>query len=134
MRNAARSIHHVARHILLVVLALLYTAGSLQIDSLHRLIHRHSERGNHTPEQEQNACHRVVYHNQLQGACEHPTHLSESKKCPLCQGTPVTAALITTTQSSVHIPACCALIADAESSIAQRDHFLLPPRAPPVMA
>lgn len=118
----------------MVFLALLYTAGSLQIDSLHRLIHQHGERTLHTPEQEQNACHRVVFHNQLQGACEHPTHFSESKKCPLCHGTPAQAAVLARTLEvsiSYGVRTHCAgyLMADHE-----KNRILLPARAPPVTA
>jgi len=68
------------------VLILLYLAGSLQLDSIHRLIHAHDESISHSVEIEQNACHRTVFHQATQNTCDHPTHLSELKKCPWCFG------------------------------------------------
>ena len=118
----------------MVLLALLYTAGSLQIDSLHRLIHQHGERTLHTPEQEQDPCHRVVFHHQTKGACEHPTHFSESKKCPLCHGTPAQAAIPgevfqLTRSHQVRTNSAIYLYVELEKS-----RTLLPARAPPVNA
>ena len=131
MRQAVKPVIKLFQTIVLLVLALLYTAGSLQIDSIHRLIHKHSEREKHTPEQERNACHRVVYHNQSQGACEHPTHFSESKKCPLCNGTTSQAALISAGQQVTGILAA-PLPARTILQSASREHpALLPARAPP---
>lgn len=71
---------------LMGTLIVLYLAGSLQLDSLHRLLHQHDEKSVHTEELEQNACHRTVFHQATQNACDHPTHISENKKCPWCFG------------------------------------------------
>lgn len=67
-------------------LILLYLTGSLQLDSIHRLIHKHDDRSVHTIELEQNACHRSVFHQNTENSCNHPTHFSELKKCPWCFG------------------------------------------------
>ena len=67
-------------------LIFLYLTGSLQLDSVHRLIHDHDERSAHTEELEQNACHRTVFHQATQNTCDHPTHVSEDKKCLWCFG------------------------------------------------
>ncbi|MFZ9981884.1 MAG: hypothetical protein ACO3FI_07630, partial [Cyclobacteriaceae bacterium] len=40
----------------------------------------------HTEESEKNACHRTVFHQATQNTCDHPTHISELKKCPWCNG------------------------------------------------
>lgn len=121
------------RNAFLLFLAVLYSAGSLQIDSVHRLLHQHGERALHTPEQEQNPCHRVVFHDQPQGSCEHPTHFSESKKCPLCHGAPTQAALKPVIVS-FNSPALVGVRLMVNESVGNMsDRNLLPARAPPVM-
>lgn len=125
--------NHLLRNALVLFLAVLYSAGSLQIDSIHRLMHQHGARALHTPEQEQNPCHQVVFHDQPQGTCEHPTHFSESKKCPLCQGSPTQSALIQNT-----LVFRTPVLAEIRFTISHRvlltgDQRLLPARAPPVM-
>jgi hypothetical protein len=65
-------------------MVLLYLTGSLQIDSVHKLFHKHQREVSHTPEVESNGCHVALFHNQGKGSCEHPTHFSEDKKCPWC--------------------------------------------------
>jgi len=74
------------KHLCLSVLILSYLTGSLQIDSIHRLIHGHENSVAHTEESEKNACHRTVFHQATQNTCDHPTHISELKKCPWCNG------------------------------------------------
>lgn len=71
---------------LMGLLVLLYLAGSLQLDSLHRLFHQHDQSYAHTEELEQNACHRTVFHQATENTCDHPTHISEDKNCPWCNG------------------------------------------------
>ncbi|MFZ6000988.1 MAG: hypothetical protein ACOYW3_10795 [Bacteroidota bacterium] len=63
----------------------LYAVGSLQVESFHRLLHGHDDIALHSVEQEQNDCHRAVFHNQAKGDCKHKSHVTENKKCPLCQ-------------------------------------------------
>ena len=74
------------KHLCLSVLILSYLTGSLQIDSIHRLIHGHENSVAHNEESEKNACHRTVFHQATQNTCDHPTHISELKKCPWCNG------------------------------------------------
>jgi len=72
---------------LMGLLILFYLIGSLQLDSLHQILHQHEESASHSEEAEQNACHRTIFHLATENACDHPTHLTELKKCPWCQGT-----------------------------------------------
>lgn len=81
-KRSLRTIAGAGKGFLLGLLILLYGAGSLRIESLHRFLHEH-ESGLHTQEQENNACHRTVFHGSS-SSCEHPTHLSPNWKCPLC--------------------------------------------------
>jgi hypothetical protein len=68
-----------------IALLALYAVGSLQVESFHRLIHGHDEAALHSPEQEKNDCHRLIFHNISEGSCHHKSHVTELKKCPLCQ-------------------------------------------------
>lgn len=68
----------------LLVLVLLYSAGTLKLEWLHRLIHEHEPAGLHSVEQESNPCHQAIYHAAAKQACEHPTHLTADWKCPVC--------------------------------------------------
>ena len=83
-----------------IVLVLLYGLGSLRIESLHQLVH-HEESVLHSPEQEQNACHRTIFHFNVAAQCSHETHVSSLWKCPFCDlhftahDTPETIAAIT---------------------------------------
>jgi hypothetical protein len=64
------------------LLLLIYSAGSVQLETLHTLFHEHDEL--HTSELEKDPCHRAVYHHEKEG-CEHKSHVTEQKKCSLCQ-------------------------------------------------
>lgn len=72
---------------LMGLLILFYLIGSLQLDSLHQILHQHDQSATHTEEAELNACHRAIFHLATENACDHPTHLTELKKCPWCIGT-----------------------------------------------
>jgi len=62
-------------------LLVLYALGSLQMETVHRLLHAHD--ATHTVYAEKDPCHRSLYHRDQ--ACEHKTHVTALKKCPLCQ-------------------------------------------------
>ena len=79
-----KEFNHQSGRLLICMMILLYLAGSLQIDSFHKLIHKHQREVSHTPEVESNGCHVALFHNQGKGSCAHPTHFSEDKKCPWC--------------------------------------------------
>lgn len=68
----------------LLLLVVLYSAGTLKLEWLHRLIHEHEPAGLHSAEQESNPCHQAIFHAAAQQACEHPTHLTADWKCPVC--------------------------------------------------
>ena len=82
--NRQSNTHNPQSRFFICMMVLLYLVGSLQIDSFHRLIHKHQREVTHTPEVESNGCHVALFHNQGKGSCAHPTHFSEDKKCPWC--------------------------------------------------
>lgn len=78
------------RQVCWILLLVLYGAAALKVDSLHELFHTKELRELHSLEQENNPCHKSVYHHESQKGCEHKAHITENTKCPLCEfnGTP----------------------------------------------
>ncbi|SKC81604.1 hypothetical protein SAMN05660236_3983 [Ohtaekwangia koreensis] len=70
--------------VLMLLLSILYIAGSLQFELLHSFIHRHELVITHSHDQEKDPCHRSIYHNDTQEGCEHDAHLIVSTKCQMC--------------------------------------------------
>jgi hypothetical protein len=70
--------------VLMLLLSILYIAGSLQFELLHSFIHRHELVITHSQDQEKDPCHRSVYHNETEEGCEHDAHLIVSTKCQMC--------------------------------------------------
>ena len=67
-----------------LLLLVLYIAGSVEIDSLHHLVHADDHISLHSPEHEKDTCHQSIYHAGLNQGCNHPSHLSEKKECSVC--------------------------------------------------
>ena len=64
-------------------LLVLYALGSLPMEAVHRMFHAHAPTVVHTVKAEKDPCHRSLYHRDK--GCDHKTHVSSLKKCPLCQ-------------------------------------------------
>src|SRR5688572_17696060 len=71
-----------------LLLLLLYLAGNVQVESFHKVFHSF-EQALHSPDQEKDPCHRAIYHDSKQEACDHKTHVTAIKKCPLCHIVPL---------------------------------------------
>jgi hypothetical protein len=69
------------------VLLFLYVLGNVQVESFHQAFHS-LEKALHSTEQEKDPCHRAIYHEVTNEGCDHKTHLSAPKKCPLCHVVP----------------------------------------------
>ena len=67
-----------------VLCLILYLAGTFQVDSLHHFAHPDDHISLHSPEHETDTCHQSIYHAGLNQGCNHPSHLSEEKKCAVC--------------------------------------------------
>ncbi|MBT1690478.1 hypothetical protein [Dawidia soli] len=61
----------------------LYLAGAGSREVLHAWIHTHEAVVDHSAAQEQDPCHRMLFHGEAT-ACEHDAHLVDSDDCPLC--------------------------------------------------
>ena len=64
-------------------LILLYLAGNVETGNFHRLLHQH-QADLHSVENENDPCHRKIYHQEVVQDCGHSTHFSEYNKCKLC--------------------------------------------------
>ena len=66
-----------------LLLLLLYLTGNVQLESFHKVFHSF-EQALHSSDEEKDPCHRVIYHDSKQEDCDHKTHVTAVKKCPLC--------------------------------------------------
>ena len=67
---------------------LAYLINAVSIESFHHAVHDHDHAVSHTLEDETDACHRAIYHGDLELGCEHKTHIHETHvDCDLCNVT-----------------------------------------------
>jgi hypothetical protein len=67
-----------------ILLLIFYFFGS-HLQQIHTSLHsEHHQRVLHSPQQENDPCHRNLFHHE-KNACEHKTHISNSEKCSLCE-------------------------------------------------
>ncbi len=80
------------------VLLFLYVLGNVQVESFHQAFHS-LEKALHSTEQEKDPCHRAIYHEATKEGCDHKTHVTAVKKCPLCHVVPFNEQLLTVSNS-----------------------------------
>ena len=67
-----------------VALATLYISSFIFTDLVHPLVH-HQEYAGHSRAEEQDPCHREIYHGEKESTGTHHQHLTQSQdKCRLC--------------------------------------------------
>ena len=71
-----------------LLLLLLYLTGNVQVESFHKVFHSF-EQALHSSDEEKDPCHRAIYHDSKQEGCDHKTHVTAVKKCPLCHIVPL---------------------------------------------
>ena len=71
-----------------LLLVFLYCAGNVQVESFHKIFHSF-EQALHSFDQEKDPCHRAIYHDSKKEGCDHKTHVTAVKKCPLCHLVPL---------------------------------------------
>ena len=71
-----------------LLLLLLYLTGNVQVESFHKVVHSF-EQALHSSDQEKDPCHRAIYHDAKQKGCDHKSHVTAVKKCPLCHIVPL---------------------------------------------
>ena len=72
------------RAFLAVFLLIGYTIGNIEIDGFHELFHAQNNIVDHSIQQENDSCHRTIYHQARKNGCEHKAHLTKTEKCSLC--------------------------------------------------
>lgn len=92
-RKSSRVILKCLRTISISLLLLLYIAGNVQIESIHQVFHS-LETALHSTDQEKDPCHRAIYHEATDDGCDHSTHFTGVKNCPLCHVVPVNESLL----------------------------------------
>jgi hypothetical protein len=70
--------------VLTLLLLLLYLAGSSNLEFIHSYFHDHDIAVAHSDDQENDPCHRLIYHHDIAQGCHHDSHLSASDKCQMC--------------------------------------------------
>lgn len=115
------------------VILSLYIAGTSGVSRLHQFFHEH-ETVSHSAEQEEDPCHRALYHQDADHGCQHNTHVTASEKCDVCDLIlhveyiyPATTIYPATKISRSDF---FYFIADFYSA----EHFGFPARAPPFVA
>jgi hypothetical protein len=74
----------------------LYVGGNTQVGFIHELLHT-EEATNHSDIQEQNPCHRSIYHGEASG-CKHQYHLVKVNTCSFCHMlTPIDEVMFSST-------------------------------------
>jgi len=112
------------------LLCFLYFAGNVQFEELHFWAHSHNF-ASHSSEEEEDACHRTIFHNDVEDGCGHSSHLIEVIKCSLCDVIFQRETVITAFETSVFISHYAdhrTFILDTEAIVSP---WSLPPRAPP---
>ena len=82
IRITARTRNRVARWLAAVTLLLLYGVGSTQTGYLHQLFHPDELAAIHSRVQEQDPCHRALFHG-IGVGCRHEFHLVKVSSCGL---------------------------------------------------
>lgn len=115
------------------VMLSLYIAGTSGVSRLHQFFHEH-EVVSHSAEQEEDPCHRALYHHDADHGCQHHAHVTASEKCDVCDLIlhveciyPATAIYSASKVSGIEF---CYVIDDFHTA----EHFGFPARAPPFVA
>ena len=110
----------------------LYLAGTVQVESLHHLVHPDDFVTLHSPEQERDTCHQSIYHAGLNHGCEHKSHLSEFKKCSICDYAAHSPHLFTLSNIDLSAPNEGVFVDHYNHSDVDKVSFHQSSRAPPI--
>jgi hypothetical protein len=102
--KANRQLKALARSVSAAALLLLYVMGSTQTGYLHQLFHPEEVAATHSLKQEEDPCHRALYHGRDTG-CRHEVHLIKVHSCGLSHTLAHTDLLLFESPSSTSIQA-----------------------------
>lgn len=114
-----------------VLLLLLYFAGNVQFETFHSVVHS-LEQSLHTPDQEEDPCHRAIYHEVEDDGCDHQTHLTSIEQCPLCHVVPISIQLFEASHSFESLELSGDFGEYAPIHLTALELVNVPARAPPV--
>lgn len=110
----------------------IYLVGSIHTDVLHQFLHAHDNAVAHTAEQEKDACHLSVYHQQKNKGCDHGAHFVKRENCNFCHAVFHSEPIVLPKLSVKSFQFCVAVTEKTTSvQLAEVDRHLSP-RAPPV--
>jgi hypothetical protein len=67
------------------ILLLIFYLLASHVQDIHRSLHKeHQQSVLHSPQQEEDPCHRNLFHHE-ENTCEHKTHISNAERCSLCE-------------------------------------------------
>lgn len=130
-RKNSRAIQKCLRTISISLLLLLYVLGNVQIESIHQVFHA-LETSLHSSDQEKDPCHRAIYHEATSDGCDHSTHFTAIKNCPLCHVVPINEQLLSEYKTTSSVAQEQVFNEQAFSIFTGDDTHLLPSRAPPI--
>lgn len=111
-----------------LLLLFLYFAGNVQFESFHQAFHAAEE---HSSDEEQDPCHRAIYHDSQSEGCEHKTHVTAVRNCPLCHVVPFNEQHFFISSSFISLPLANGF-QDEISEIGTSISLITPPsRGPP---
>lgn len=113
-----------------ILLLGLYLTGNVQVESFHQFFHS-LEKALHSSEQEKDPCHRAIYHEAKNEGCNHKTHVTAVKNCPLCHVVPFNDQHFAIGQSPLSAELFCSFFILCIESIHSDILYDLPARAPP---
>jgi hypothetical protein len=130
LRKNSHAIQKCLKTISISLLVLLYVLGNVQIESIHQVFHA-LETSLHSSDQEKDPCHRAIYHEATSDGCDHSTHFTAVKNCPLCHVVPVNEQLLSEHKTSGSFAPEHVFNDQAFSIFIDNGVNLLPSRAPP---
>ncbi|HYG01448.1 MAG TPA: hypothetical protein VD927_03335 [Chryseosolibacter sp.] len=83
MRALSKRGYSFLKATLMVAFVAVYLLSAIRINSFHAYFH-HDQHVDHTETDEQDPCHRAIYHSDTNNGCEHNSHLTPYLKCDVC--------------------------------------------------
>jgi hypothetical protein len=118
---------------LCTLLLAFYVTGPSQFELLHKLIHTHDHSVSHTATQEEDPCHRAIYHNDIEKGCSHHSHIVVTDKCELCDLISHTDQILLSISESVHSQFFSVDFNFCSPEVLSIGQSILPSRAPPAI-
>jgi hypothetical protein len=116
---------------LCTLLLAFYVTGPSQFELLHKLIHTHDHSVSHTEMQEEDPCHRSIYHNDIEKGCGHHSHIVVTDKCELCDLISHTDQILLSKSESIRPQFFSFDFNFCSTEVVSIGHSILPSRAPP---